>query len=223
MRSLPHLVLLGSVLACAAPAAHAEDHHHDHPSFTDLRIEGSVLPDTLEADGSAEGPLGSVSRSGDVEFEDAWRVGIIGVTARSDDSGVVAFGTGGGLQYSRWYDGGDVDEKVEALAATLRLGLVIRPTSVFHIEVMPYGAVGGARGAIDDEESDVEVYWEFGGIASALLTFGSLQVGAHVGYLWNGTDLEYDSDENYPVAVENAEVELRGEDAFFGVSLGARF
>src|ERR1043165_1635405 len=100
MRSLPHLLMLGSVLACAAPAAHPED-HHGHPSFTDLRVEGSVLPDTLEADGSAEGPLGSVSRSGDVEFEDAWRVGIIGVTARSDDSGIVAFGTGGGTQSSR--------------------------------------------------------------------------------------------------------------------------
>lgn len=193
------------------------------PAFTDLRLEGSVLPDTLEADGTASGPLGSVSRSGDVEFEDAWRVGVVGVTARTNDSGILAFGSGGGLQYSRWYDGGDVDETVEALAATIRLGLVIRPTSVFHVEAMPYVAVGGARGEIEDEESDIDLYWEFGGIAGAFLTFGGLQFGVHAGYLWNGTELEYDSDANYPVVVDNATVELRGEGAFFGASVGGRF
>lgn len=193
------------------------------PSFTDLRIEGSVLPDTLDIDGTASGPLGSVSRSGEAEFEDSWRIGITGATVRGNDSGVIAFGTGGGVQYSRWHDGGDIDEDLEALAATLRLGLVIRPAPFFHLEAMPYAAAGAARGEIEDEESEVGFYWEFGGIAGAFLTLGSFQVGVHAGYLWNGTDLDYDSDANYPVVVEDAELEIRGEGAFFGASIGGRF
>lgn len=222
MRTPRITLMLVCSLAGAAAHLYAED-AATFPAFTDLRIEVSALPDTLEADGTASGPLGSVSRSGDAEFEDAWRIGVIGLTARSNDSGIISFGTGGGLQYSRWYDGGDVDETVEALAATIRLGLIIRPTSFFHVEALPYGAVGGARGEIEDEESDIELYWEFGGIAGAFLTFGGLQFGVHAGYLWNGTELEYDSDANYPILVENATVDLRGEGAFFGASIGGRF
>lgn len=222
MRHLALPLLFGSSLVGLTMQAQAAD-EPTFPSFTDLRIEGSILPDTFDVDANADGPLGSVSRSGDAEFEDAWRVGLIGVSARTNDSGVLAFGSGGGIQYSRWYDGGDVDETVEALAATVRLGLVIRPTPFFHLEAMPYGAVGGARGKIDDEESDIDLYWEFGGIAGAFLTFGSFQVGIHAGYLWNGTKLEYDSDANYPVVVENATVDLRGEGAYYGASIGGRF
>lgn len=222
MHSLALPLLLGSSLIGLTLQTHAAD-EPDSPSFTDLRIEGSVLPDTFDVDATASGPLGSVSRSDDAEFEDAWRVGVVGVSARASDSGVLAFASGGGIHYSRWYDGGDVDETVEALAATVRLGLVIRPTPFFHLEAMPYGAVGAARGEIDDEESDVGLYWEVGGIAGAFLTLGSFQVGVHAGYLWNGTDLEYDSDSNYPVLVEDATVDLRGEGAYFGASLGGRF
>lgn len=220
MRFCTPTLLLLTGLALHAQAADDADLH---VGFTDLRLEGSVLPDSFDVDATASGPFGSVSRSGDAEFEDAWRIGIIGVAARTNESGIIAFGSGGGLQYSRWYDGGEVDETVEALAATLRLGLVIRPAPVFHIEAMPYGAVGGARGEIDDEESDIELYWEFGGIVGAFLTFGGFQIGAHAGYLWNGTELEYDSDANYPVVVEDATVDLRGEGAFFGASIGGRF
>lgn len=221
MRSLALTLLIGSSLVMTLKTQAADE--STSSSFTDLRLEGSVLPDSFDVDATASGPLGSVSRSGDAEFEDAWRVGVIGVSARASDSGVLAFGTGGGIQYSRWYDGGDVDETVEALAATVRLGLVIRPTPFFHLEAMPYGAVGAARGEIDDEESDVGLYWEVGGIVGAFLTLGSFQVGVHAGYLWNGTDLEYDSDANYPVLVEDATVDLRGEGAYFGASLGGRF
>lgn len=222
MRTVSHARVFCCLLPGLTLALQAEEPVH-LPGFTDLRIEGSILPDSFDVDGEASGPLGSVSRSGDAEFEDAWRVSVIAMSARTDDTGIVAFGTGGGIQYSRWYDGGDVDETVEALAATLRLGLVIRPTPFFHLEAMPYGALGGARGEIDDEESDIELYWEVGGIAGAFLTFDGFQVGVHAGYLWNGTELEYDSDANYPVLVERATVDLRGEGAFFGASLGGRF
>lgn len=215
------LLLCSSLVALTMQAQAADE--PAFPSFTDLRIEGSILPDTFDFDGEASGPVGSVSRSGEAEFEDAWRIGLIGVSSRTSDSGVIGFGTGGGIQYSRWYDGGDVDETVEALAATLRLGVVIRPTPFFHLEAMPYGAVGAARGEIDDEESEVGLYWEFGGIAGAFLTLGSFQIGVHAGYLWNGTELDYDSDANYPVVVEDATVDLRGEGAYFGASIGGRF
>jgi hypothetical protein len=221
MRHHQITLMLTCTLAALATGVQAED--HTFPSFTDLRIEGTVLPDTLEVDGTASGPLGSVSRSEDAEFEDAWRIGIIGVTARTNDSGIISFGSGGGLQYSRWHDGGDVDETVEAVTATLRLGLIIRPTPFFHLEAMPYGAIGGARGEIEDEESDIELYWEFGGIAGAFLTFGSLQIGAHAGYLWGGTELEYDSDANFPDPVEDVTLDLRAEGVFFGASIGGRF
>lgn len=213
-----------TLLLIAGLTIHAQAADPDvKTGFTDLRLEASVLDDTLDVDATATGALGSVSRSGEAEFEDAWRVGIVGVSARSNDSGILTFGSGGGLHYSRWHDGGDVDETVEAVTASIRLGLVIQPAPIFHVEVMPYGAIGGARGEIEDEESDIELYWEFGGIAAAFLTFGNLQVGAHVGYLWAETELEYDSDANFPTPVEDATIELQAEGAFFGVSLGGRF
>ncbi|HEX3132840.1 MAG TPA: hypothetical protein VHX44_04565 [Planctomycetota bacterium] len=222
MRPLAQSLLLGAGLIGLTVAAQAADEPTTH-SFTDLRIEGTLLPDTFDVDAKASGPLGSVSRSGDENFDDAWRVGIIGVSARASDSGLFAFGSGGGIQYSRWHDGGDVEETLQALTATLRLGLVIRPTPFFHLEAMPYGAVGAARGDINDEESDISVYWEFGGIAGAFLTLDNFQIGVHAGYLWNGTDLDYDTDDNYAFAVDNATVKLRGEGAFFGASIGGRF
>lgn len=215
------LMLIGS-LAATATHLHAED-SLSFPSFTDLRIEATALPDTLDGDTTASGSLGSVTLSDETEFEDAWRIGVVALTARANDSGVVSFGSGGGLQYSRWYDGGDIDQTVEALAATIRLGVVIRPTDFFHIEAMPYGAVGGARGKLDDEESDIELYWEFGGIAGAFLTFSGLQFGIHAGYLWNGTELEFDTDAGFPGVYDSATVDLRGEGAFYGVSVGGRF
>jgi hypothetical protein len=199
----------------------AEDHS---PSFTDLRLEASILPDSFEADATASGPLGSVSSSGDVEYEDAWRVGIIGSRGTFADDYGLAFGSGGGIQYSRWSDGGDYDEVVQALAATVRLGVVIRLNEMFHVEGMPYAAAGGARGEIEDEESDVSFYWEVGAIVGGFLTLAnSFQIGIHGGYLWNGTDLEFDDNANLGPAVDDVEVELRGDGAFFGISLGGRF
>lgn len=223
MHHLNQPLLLSATLAsCLIGVALGED-HADHLAFSDLRIEASLLPDTFDTDARASGALGSVSQSGDVTFDDAWRVGIIGQSARANAAGGLAFGCGGGIQYSRWHDGGDVEQTVEALAATLRLGLVIRPTDFFHLEAMPYGALGAARGKIESEESDVDFYWEFGGIAGAFLTFNSFQVGIHVGYLWNGTKLNFDNDANFTGPVQNVTVDLRGEGAFFGASIGGRF
>jgi hypothetical protein len=192
--------------------------------FTDLRIEGTLLPDSLDVDATANSSLGSVSQSGESDFEDAWRVGVVAHAARTSNNGGITFGSGGGIHYSRWYDDEGVEEKVEAIAATVRFGLVIRPASMFHIEVMPYGSVGAARGEINGEESDTAFYWEFGGIAGAFLTVNGFQVGIHGGYLWNGTDLEFDNnDGNFPTPVTDVETELRGDGAFIGASIGGRF
>jgi hypothetical protein len=196
----------------------------DFPAFSDLRLEGSILPDSFDVDATANGPLGSISRDGDEDFEDAWRVGLIAASSRATRDGGFAFGSGGGIQYSQWHDGGDVKERVEALTATLRLGLVFRPAPMFHLEAMPYGALGVARGKIDDSKSDPAFYWEFGGLAGAFLTLGGgFQIGIHAGYLWNGTKLKFDDDDNFPTAVDDVEVDLRGKGAFYGISLGGRY
>lgn len=221
--TLPSRLVCLSLLSLPLAVVAGADHHRHHGSYTDLRLEGSVLPDSFDVDATASGPLGSLSRSGDTEFEDAWRVGIIGQSARFVRDPGIALGTGGGIQYSQWHDGGDVDETLQVLAATIRVGLVIRPTPVFHLEAMPYGAIGAARGEIEDEESDVAFYWEFGGIAGAYLTFDALQIGVHVGYLWNGTELEFDDDANFPAPVDDITVKMRAEGAFFGASIGSRF
>jgi hypothetical protein len=222
-----HAVLstLASVAALSVPlgiAAGAE-HIHDHAWYTDLRLEGSLLPDSFDVDATANGPLGSLSSSGDTEFDDAWRVGIIAQSAHFAHDPALAFGTGGGIQYSQWHDNGNVDQTLHVLAATLRLGLVIRANEMFHLEAMPYGALGVARGEIGNEDSDNAFYWEVGGIAGAFLTFDDVQLGIHAGYLWNGTKLKFDDDANFGTAVDDVTVRMRGEGAFFGVSLGSRF
>jgi hypothetical protein len=216
---LAGLTLLSAPLGIAAGA----EHLHDHAWYTDLRLEGSLLPDTFDVDATANGPVGSLSRSGETEFDDAWRVGIIAQSAHFVHDPGVAFGTGGGIQYSQWRDGGDVDQKLQVLAATLRLGLVIRANEMFHLEALPYGALGVARGEIGNEDSDNAFYWEVGGIAGAFLTFDDLQLGIHAGYLWNGTKLEFDDDANFASPVDGVTVKMRAEGAFVGLSLGSRF
>ena len=42
-------------------------------------------------------------------------------------------------------------------------------------------------------------------------------------FIWNGTNLDFDSDANYPVVVDNATFKLRGKGAYYGASIVCRF
>lgn len=216
------LIPVTALLLGGAVVLPAED---GDATWTDIRLEGSILPDEFDYDAEAEFAGLDVGLSGEEEWDNAYRVALAAQSLhRGDDDSPLGFSAGGALSYQRLEFDEDADEAYEALALTARLGLGVVLGEVFHLEVLPFAGIGASRGEIgDDESDDVGLYWEYGIMAGGYFTFGnSFQLGVHGGWIHSEYNLDFGEDERFEDLVEEVEVELENEGLFFGVSIGIR-
>ncbi len=220
-----HVILPSLILAGGIGAAAAEDMGN---GLNDFRLVASAL--ATDYDYTASGDILGVdtSNDGSGEWDEAWRAGIVVQRLNiSGDSGL-GLSSGLGIFYSRFQEDEDDDNeerRFEALSAQLRIGLGLAVTNMMHIEILPFGGVGAARGKLGDVDSgDADLYWEYGIEAGAYVTFSSLQIGAHAGWMESGFDLEFDDESEFEGApLDNVELEIRQSGPYVGVSLGTRF
>lgn len=224
MRTAPLAAALIAV-GLITPSLDAAD--TDGGGFTDLRLVGSLLDKSYDyhASGSALGV--DVSDDGDDKWDDAWRAGIVAQNLDLAGEGPLGFSSGIGIFYDRFeQDGDNADSLFEALSAQLRLGIGFSVADAIHIEVLPFGGLGGARGKIGDVDSgDVDLYWEYGIEAGAYVTISrSFQVGVHGGWMKSGFDVEFDDESEFNGApVDDVKLKIRNQGPYIGASIGGRF
>jgi len=205
--------------ATAIQAMDADD------SQTDIRLEAILLPESYDFDATANGSLGSANANGSDDFDSPFRIGVAAVShRRGDENGPIGMIFGGAVYYSRLpTDDSNTSERYEALSAQLRFGLGLYLGDFFHVEATPFAGIGGARGTINDAESDVELYWEYGFSAGAFVSFGgSLQLGLIGGWLHGEYDLDFNDNDNFTGVIDSANAQLEHEGFFIGASIGAR-
>ena len=229
MRTAPLAAALIAI-GLITPSLSAAD--TDGGSFTDLRLVGSLLDKNYDyrASGNTSGPLAAdLSDDGDDKWDEAWRAGIVAQNLNLVGDGPIGFSSGIGIFYDRFEqddDDGNSHSLFEALSAQLRLGVGFSVGDVLHIEVLPFGGLGGARGEIGDVDSgDVDLYWEYGIEAGAYVTLArSFQIGVHGGWMKSGFDMEFDDESEFQgVPVENVKLKIRNEGPYIGASIGGRF
>lgn len=207
-----------ALIAAAGIASAAEG------TLSDLRLEGSLLPEDYDytAEGSVLGI--PVSVSDDSSFDDAYRIGIAGQSLFRHGRAPIGFSAGGAIAYHRLQNDGDIEERYEALTVTARLGLGITLGDLFHVEVLPFVGAGPARGEVGGEESDdFSLYWEYGIMAGAFLTLAnSLQLGVHAGWMHGEWDLDFDSRDDGVDVLDDVSTDLEHEGLFVGLSVGVR-
>ncbi len=216
--TLPYCLAIGAWL----PSAYAVD---EEGRNTDLRLELSLLEKSYDWDATADSGLGSISLSDDDEFDDAFRVGLAGVShLRGVENSPVGLVGGGALNYTRLeIDDGNAEELYQALSVQVRLGIGLYLGDIFHVEATPLAGIGAARGDLFGSEGDIGLYWEYGFIAGAFVSVGgTFQLGLIGGWLHGEYDLDFDDNEHFSGAVDNVNVDLIHEGLFIGLSLGTR-
>jgi len=197
-----------ALLCVFAGGAHAEEPGWSHA--TDLR----VFYDQLETDNKIDS---NITGNIDGEFDDAWRVGLAAQSAHREHA-PIAFSHGGSISYLRWEEDDAVEQRYEAIAVNLHLGIALFANDWFHIEVTALGGVGGARGDIGGDQSEIGLYWEYGAEAGAYFTFGNLQLGIHAGWLHNEFNLDFEEG-----LLNGLETDIETEGVYIGASVGLRF
>ena len=192
---------------------------------TDVRVEAILLHESYDFDATAKGSLGSASASGSDNFDRPFRLGVAAVShQRGGENGPIGMVYGGAVYYTRLpADDANTSERYEALSAQVRIGLGLYLGDFFHVEATPFAGIGGARGTINNAESDVGLYWEYGVSAGAYVSLGgSLQLGLLGGWLHGEYDLDFKANDNFTGVIDSANVQLVQEGFFIGVSIGAR-
>lgn len=212
---VPALFVLTSV-APAIQAMEADGHS------TDVRLEVILLPESYDYTATADG---TPSLNGSADFDQPFRVGLATVShQRGITNGPIGLIGGGSLSYSQLpQDHGNISERYEALSIQARLGLGLYLGDFLHVEVTPFAGIGGGRGTINSDESDIGLYWEYGVSAGAFASLGSsLQLGIIGGWIHGEYDLDFKHDENFALPVNNVNVTLTQEGLFIGASIGVR-
>ena len=215
-------IISASFLLLGASAIAAVESGDAH---TDLRLEGILLPESYDYDATANSGLGSVSLSGDDDFDRPFRLGISAITHhRGIERGPVGLVAGGALYYTRLpVDDDDTSERYEALSAQVRIGLGIYLADFFHIEATPFAGIGGCRASINGDDSDTGLTWEYGISGGAFATLGnSLQLGLLGGWIHSEYDLDFDQNDNFAGPVDDVQVDIDMEGFFIGASVGVR-